>query len=160
MRFRESDVRPMGRASRGVRGIRLGEGHRMISLVVPDEAGAVLTVSEKGYGKRSAVSEFPTKGRGGKGVIAMASTDRTGCLVGALQVFAGDELMLISNQGTLVRTRADEVSQLGRNTQGVRIIRTKSGESLVRVGRIADTGDDADAGTGEDTTGTAQGDSE
>lgn len=144
MRFREGDVRPMGRASRGVRGINLGAGHQMISLLLPDESGAVLTVSENGYGKRSAVSEFPTKGRAGKGVIAMATSDRNGKLVGALQVFEGDELMLISNQGTLVRTRADEVSQLGRNTQGVRIIRTKSGESLVSVERIADTGDDSD----------------
>lgn len=144
-RFREGDVRPMGRASRGVRGIRLGTGHRMISLLVPQESGAVLTVSENGYGKRSPLTEYPTKGRGGKGVIAMASSERTGHLVGALQVFEGDELMLISNQGTLVRTRADEVSQLGRNTQGVRIIRTKTGESLMRVERIADTDTGSDA---------------
>lgn len=141
-RFRESDVRPMGRASRGVRGINLAEGHHMISLLVPDDSGTVLTVSENGYGKRTAVDEFPTKGRGGKGVIAMATSERNGRLVGALQVFSGDELMLISNQGTLVRTRVDEVSQLGRNTQGVRIIRTKAGESLVQVGRIVESGDE------------------
>ena len=154
MRFREAEVRPMGRVSRGVRGINLAAGHTMIALLVPDERGSVLTVSENGYGKRTAVSEFPTKGRAGKGVIAMASSARNGRLVGAQQVFKGDELMLISNQGTLVRTLADEVSQLGRNTQGVRIIRTKAGENLVQVERIADTaGADAktavptDAGT-------------
>lgn len=139
MRFREAEVRPMGRVSRGVRGINLAAGHAMIALLVPDERGSVLTVSENGYGKRTAVSEFPVKGRAGKGVIAMASSARNGRLVGARQVFAGDELMLISSQGTLVRTLADEVSQLGRNTQGVRIIRTKAGETLVQVERIADT---------------------
>ena len=126
----------MGRTARGVRGIRLGEGHRMISLIIPQEAGRVLTVSENGYGKRTEASEFPTKGRGNKGVIAMSTSARNGNLVGAVQVFEGDELMLISNQGTLVRTRADEVSILGRNTQGVRVIRTKEGESLVSVERI------------------------
>ncbi len=146
MRFRESEVRAMGRASRGVRGINLAGDHKMIALLIPNDRGTVLTVSENGYGKRTAVSDFPTKGRAGNGVIAMASSERNGRLVGALQVFPGDELMLISNQGTLVRTAADEVSQLGRNTQGVRIIRTKAGESLVQVGRIADTGDDENSG--------------
>ncbi|EAQ96785.1 DNA gyrase subunit A [Congregibacter litoralis] len=143
-RFSESAVRAMGRASRGVRGINLADGHRMISLLVPDARGTVLTVSENGYGKRTTVDDFPTKGRGGKGVIAMASSERNGRLVGALQVFSGDELMLISNQGTLVRTQCDQVSQLGRNTQGVRIIRTKEGETLVRVERIVDSGEEGD----------------
>ena len=136
VRFEESEVRAMGRTARGVRGIRLGEGHQMISLIIPQAQGKVLTVSENGYGKRTAVEEFPTKGRGNKGVIAMSTSERNGKLVGAVQVFAGDELMLISNQGTLVRTRTDEVSELGRNTQGVRVIRTKEGEHLVGVERI------------------------
>ena len=96
----------------------------------------VLTASENGYGKRTRLEEFPTKGRGGKGMIAMSTSARNGKMVGAVQVFEGDELMLISNQGTLVRTRTDEVSVLGRNTQGVRMIRTKDGESLVGVQRI------------------------
>ncbi len=96
----------------------------------------VLTVSENGYGKRTRMSDFPTKGRGGKGLIAMSTSERNGKMVGAVQVFAGDELMLISNQGTLVRTRADEVSVLGRNTQGVRVMRTKNGEQLVGIQRI------------------------
>ena len=149
LRFREDTVRPMGRASRGVRGINLAPGHHMISLVVPDERGTVLTVSENGFGKRTAVADFPVKGRAGKGVIAMASSARNGRLVGAKLVLPGDELMLISNQGTLVRTPAGEVSQLGRNTQGVRIIRTKSGERLVQVERIADTGEETASGVGE-----------
>ena len=145
MRFCEDAVRPMGRASRGVRGINLGSGHQMISLLVANDEGSVLTVSENGYGKRTAVSEFPTKGRAGKGVIAMATSERNGNLVAALQVFSGNEIMLISNQGTLVRTSSDEVSQQGRNTQGVRIIRTKPGESLVQVERVVDS--DADDGS-------------
>ncbi|MEH6583441.1 MAG: DNA gyrase subunit A [Halioglobus sp.] len=136
VRFREGDIRAMGRTARGVRGIRLGDGHRMISLIIPQENGNVLTASVNGYGKRTAITEFPTKGRGNKGVIAMSTSERNGDLVGAVQVFDGDELMLISNQGTLVRTRADEISLLGRNTQGVRVIRTKEGEHLVGVERI------------------------
>jgi len=136
VRFRETDVRAMGRTARGIRGIRLGEGHSMISLIIPQAQGMVLTVSENGYGKRTRLEEFPTKGRGGKGMIAMSTSARNGTMVGAVQVFDGDELMLISNQGTLVRTRTDEVSILGRNTQGVRVIRTKEGESLVGVQRI------------------------
>ncbi|MEH6568375.1 MAG: DNA gyrase subunit A [Halioglobus sp.] len=136
VRFREEDVRAMGRTARGVRGIRLGDGHRMISLIIPAENGNVLTASSNGYGKRTPVTEFPTKGRGNKGLIAMSTSARNGDLVGAVQVFEGDELMLISNQGTMVRTRADEISQLGRNTQGVRVIRTKEGEVLVGVERI------------------------
>ena len=96
----------------------------------------VLTASENGYGKRTPTLDFPTKGRGGKGLIAMSTSERNGKMVGAVQVFEGDELMLISNQGTLVRTRSDEVSVLGRNTQGVRVIRTKVDEQLVGVQRI------------------------
>jgi DNA gyrase subunit A len=142
VRFKESDVRAMGRTARGVRGIKLGAGHTMISLIIPKEGGRVLTVSENGYGKRTDVTEFPTKGRGTMGVIAMQTSERNGRLVGATQVLAGDQLMLISNQGTLVRTRADEVSILGRNTQGVRVIRTKDGEHLVSVERIEEPDED------------------
>jgi DNA gyrase subunit A len=136
VRFKETDVRSMGRTARGIRGIRLGEGYSMISLIIPQPDGMVLSVSENGYGKRTQIEGFPTKGRGGKGLIAMSTSDRNGKMVGAVQVFDGDELMLISNQGTLVRTRSDEVSILGRNTQGVRVIRTKDGERLVGVQRI------------------------
>lgn len=149
VRFKEGDVRAMGRTARGVRGIRLGDGHNMISLIIPQKDGAVLTVSENGYGKRTPMDEFPTKGRGTKGVIAMATSDRNGNMVGAVQVFEGDELMLISNQGTLVRTRTDEVSVQGRNTQGVRVIRTKEGESLVGVERIDEPSEEAESAEGE-----------
>ncbi len=157
VRFKEEVVRAMGRTAKGVRGIRLADGHTMISMIIPAENGRVLTASENGYGKRTEVTEFPTKGRGNKGLIAMVTSERNGRLVGAVQVFEGDELMLISNQGTLVRTRADEVSILGRNTQGVRVIRTKEGESLVGVERIDEPApevifeDDADVSTSDST---------
>ncbi|PIE39270.1 MAG: DNA gyrase subunit A [Gammaproteobacteria bacterium] len=150
VRFKESDVRAMGRTARGVRGIRLGEGHHMISLIIPAEGGKVLTASVNGYGKRTEVTDFPTKGRGNLGVIAMATSKRNGDLVGAVQVFDGDELMLISNQGTLVRTRTDEVSVLGRNTQGVRIMRTRNEETLVGIARIAEPEDDDDPAGGDE----------
>ena len=106
-------------------------------LIIPKEGGRVLTVSEKGYGKRTELSEFPTKGRGTQGVIAMAASERNGALVGAVQVFDGDELMLISDQGTLVRTRTDEVSVLSRNTQGVTLMRLAEDEQLIGMARVA-----------------------
>ena len=136
VRFAESDVRAMGRVSKGVRGMRLPEGHKVLSMVIPEEGGRVLTVSNNGYGKRTALTEFPTKGRGGKGMIAMQASERNGPLVGAVQLFEGDEIMLISDQGTMVRTRGEEISVLGRNTQGVRVIRLKKDETMVGLARI------------------------
>ncbi|EAR07751.1 DNA gyrase subunit A [Reinekea blandensis] len=141
VRFKEEHVRPMGRTARGVRGISLEDGQSVISLIVPQEEGFVLTASERGYGKRTVMTEFPTKGRGTKGVIAMVSNDRNGKLVGAKQVFNGDEVMLISDQGTLVRTRVDEISSLGRNTQGVKLIRVADDEKLVSIERIEEPED-------------------
>jgi DNA gyrase subunit A len=139
VRFKESDVRAMGRTARGVRGIRLPSGHHVIALIVPQERGYVLAASESGYGKRTRVEEFPVKGRGTQGVIAIQTSDRNGALVGALQVFDGDEFMLISDQGTLVRTSADEVSVQGRNTQGVRLIALREGERLVNIARVVES---------------------
>ena len=143
VRFKESDVRAMGRAARGVRGIKLTAKQHLISLIIPVPDGMILTASEHGYGKRTSVDDFPVKGRGGLGVIAQSISDRNGGVVGAVQIFGGDELMLISNQGTLVRTSGDEVSLLGRNTQGVRLIKLRDGESLVGVQRIVETDDDS-----------------
>ncbi|WP_250462697.1 DNA gyrase subunit A [Microbulbifer litoralis] len=141
-RFAESNVRSMGRVSRGVRGIRMPEGKQVIAMVIPEEGGAVMTVTEHGYGKRTAIEDFPAKGRGNQGVIAIAQSERNGELVGACQVLPGEEIMLISDQGTLVRTRVDEVSILSRNTQGVRVIRLKEGEHLVGLARIEETEDE------------------
>jgi DNA gyrase subunit A len=139
IRFGEGEVRPMGREAAGVRGIRLGDGQEVIALIVvgQDEGnGCVLTASASGYGKRTPVDDFPMHGRGGQGVIAMQTSDRNGTTVAALQVLPGQEIMLISSTGTLVRTGVDEVSELGRNTQGVRLIRLSEGERLVGIERI------------------------
>ncbi len=150
VRFAESDVRAMGRVSKGVRGMRLPEGHKVLSMVIPEENGRVLTVSSNGYGKRTALTEFPTKGRGGKGMIAMQASERNGPLVGAVQLFDGDEIMLISDQGTMVRTRSEEISVLGRNTQGVRVIRLKDSETMVGLARIEEQEQvDGEASAGE-----------
>ena len=136
IRFSESDVRPMGRIARGVRGIRMAEGAQMIALIIPDKEREILAVSENGYGKRTRTEDFPVYGRGGQGVIGMQTSERNGSVVGAVQVAGSDEIMLISDKGTLVRTRVDEVSVQGRNTQGVRLIRLKEGEKLVGLERV------------------------
>ena len=135
-RLRESNVRSMGRTAKGVRGIRIPDDQCVLSLIIPQQGGKVLAVSENGYGKQTPVEDFPTKGRGGMGVKAIQSSERNGQLVGAEQVFEGDEVMLISDQGTLVRTRCEEIATSGRNTQGVRVIRLKKDEKLVGLARI------------------------
>ena len=150
-RFKESDVRAMGRSAKGVRGIKLGTGHALISLIIPTADGYLLTASENGYGKRTALDDFPLRGRGAQGVIAMQTSDRNGALVGAVQIFDGDELMLISDMGTLVRTKGDEVSVLGRNTQGVRLIKLREQEKLNSVSRIEEREDDSQGGGEEDS---------
>ncbi len=139
VRFNESEVRAMGRTARGIRGIRLSEDAQVISLILPQAGGLILTTSENGYGKQSINDDFPVRGRGGKGVIAMQVSSRNGALIGAVQVFAGDEAILISDQGTLVRTRTDEVPILGRNTQGVTLIKIAKGEKLVQVERVTES---------------------
>jgi len=153
VRFKESDVRAMGRTARGVRGIRLTGDHKVISLIIPQVGGAVLTASERGYGKRTPVEDFPVKGRGTQGVIGMQTSRRNGALVSAVQTFPGDEIMLISNLGTLVRTNADEVSELGRNTQGVRLINLRDDESLVGLERIVESEADATLAASEEEEG-------
>lgn len=142
IRFNENDVRAMGRTARGVRGVKMDEAVRVIALMVPQEGGQVLTASEHGYGKKTSVDEFPLRGRGGQGVIAMQCTERNGQLAGAVQVFDGDDVMLISNRGTLVRTRSGEISSLGRNTQGVMLIRLADDEALVGIARIEEPEED------------------
>lgn len=145
IRFNESDIRPMGRTARGVRGIKLNsEAHRVISLLIEQPEGQVLTASANGYGKRTAIDEFPVQGRGGQGVIAMVCNERNGEMVGAVQVQETDEMMLISDQGTLVRTRVEEVSCLGRNTQGVVLIRLGGDEHLVGIERVDAIEDDVE----------------
>ncbi len=141
IRFNEKDVRAMGRTARGVRGIRVSREHEVISLIVSDannENAQLITASSNGFGKRTLVSEYSIQARGGQGVIAMQCSERNGSMVSAIPVSDGEEIMLITDKGILVRTRVDEVSVLGRNTQGVRLIRVAADEHLVGVERIED----------------------
>lgn len=163
VRFAESEVRSMGRTATGVRGIRLAEGEgegdeaaagaKVVSLIVVDGDGDILTASERGYGKRTPVEEYPRKGRGTQGVIALKTTERNGLLVGAVQLSDHHEVLLISDGGTLVRTRAAEISQVSRNTQGVTLMRLAADESLQAIERLDASLDDE----GESTEGEATG---
>ncbi len=142
LRFNEKDVRPMGRTARGVKGVKLGPGQEVIALIKVGE-GDVLTVTEKGYGKRTPVADYPTYGRGGQGVISIQTSERNGAVIGATQVGSDDELMLITDHGTLVRTPVGDISCMGRNTQGVRLIRLSDDESLIGVEKIVEQEEDA-----------------
>ena len=137
-------IRPMGRTAAGVRGIKLADGDKVVSLIVPRGDGAVLTATENGYGKRTALSEYPLKNRATLGVISIQVSERNGKVVGAIQVDESDEIMLITNAGTLVRTRVSEVGLIGRNTAGVRLIRTGDDEKLVSLERVAEPEGDVD----------------
>ena len=144
IRFKESTVRPMGRTARGVRGIRLQESQSVISLVVVHPGGTILTATENGYGKRTDIGEYRITGRGGQGIISIQVTERNGSVVRACQSFDGDEAMLITDKGTLVRFRIDELSIIGRNTQGVRLINVSAQEKVVGLQRIEDVGESED----------------
>ncbi len=137
IRFNEKEVRPMGRNARGVIGMRIPLDQRVISLIITG-VGRVLTATENGYGKCTNISEYRLQGRGGQGIISIQTTKRNGQVIGALLVEENDEFMLITSGGKLVRTRVDEVSVLGRNTQGVRLIRLREGERLVGLERVVE----------------------
>lgn len=144
-RFDESAIRVVGRNARGVKGINLEDGQTVVSAISlreQDNEADILTVSENGYGKRTCADQFPRRSRGTKGVIAMQTSERNGALIGASLVEPTDEVMLISDQGTLVRTRIAEISQVGRNTQGVRVINLGKGENLIGMARILSEDDD------------------
>ncbi|MCA0936132.1 DNA gyrase subunit A [Vibrio alginolyticus] len=136
VRFSEDKVRAMGRTAAGVRGMKLADNDQVVSLIVPANEGDILTVTQNGYGKRTELAEYPTKGRATQGVVSIKVSERNGPVVGAVQVEEGDEMMMITDAGTLVRTRVAEVSQVGRNTQGVTLIRTAEDESVVGLQRI------------------------
>jgi DNA gyrase subunit A len=156
IRFAEDEVRAMGREAAGVRGVRLSDEHRVNALIVAEQ-GYILTASENGFGKLTPLEDFPRHGRGGQGVIALQVTDRNGRMIGALQVSLDDEIMLMSQAGVLVRTPVKDISVVGRNTQGVRLIRLEEGDQLSGLERIdgipegvpvasVDTPDDGAAG--------------
>ena len=139
--FNETDVRSMGRTATGVRGIRLQDSQKVISLIIASE-GTVLNITENGYGKRTKLEEFTLHRRGGQGLIAIQTSERNGAVVGAVLVNDSDEIMLITDGGILVRTRVKEISVVGRNTQGVTVIRLDKGERVVGVDRIDGLGDE------------------
>jgi len=149
----------MGRTACGVRGVRLANEQRVIALIIVGE-GTVLTATQNGYGKRTAADDYPIHGRGGQGVISIQTTERNGVVVGAVQVNDDNEIMLISNAGTLVRTRVSEVSVLGRNTQGVRLINIAEGESLVGIEKIEGIDVAAESVEGPVESDSAESDSE
>jgi DNA gyrase subunit A len=157
IRFIEDEVRPMGREAAGVRGIKLAEEQRVNALIVAEQ-GYILTASENGFGKLTPLEEFPTHGRGGQGVIALQITDRNGRMVGALQVSMDDEVMLMSQSGVLVRTPVKEISVVGRNTQGVRLIRLEEGDQLSGLDRIVGEPGGGDPAAAEGDPAAGEGD--
>ena len=131
IRFNETDVRPMGRSTRGVKGMNIHKEDKVISIMKVIPEAKLLTISQNGYGKRTNISEFSGQKRGGKGVIALNTSQRNGKMIAAVQVIDGDEVLLIGNRGTLIRTQVDQISVIGRNTQGVKVVSTRDEESLV-----------------------------
>jgi DNA gyrase subunit A len=156
IRFPEEDVRPMGRSARGVIGMSLDEGDRAVAMEVldrnSDKPFEVLTVTEGGYGKRTPVSEYRIQSRGGKGIITMKTTDKNGSILGARQVLPKDDIMLVSNKGQMIRIHVGEISEQGRNTQGVRLMTVSPGEKVVSFEPMAES-----AVEQEDTNGTSIG---
>jgi len=149
VRFAEDDVRPMGRVARGVRGMKLGEGSRVISMVVADaESKSVLTATENGYGKRTAIAEYPRYGRGTQGVIAIQTSERNGKVVSAALVDEKDEIVLVSTGGVLIRTKVDQIREMGRSTQGVSLINLDAGTRLAGVEKIAEPEEENGNGNG------------
>ncbi|WP_387689795.1 DNA topoisomerase (ATP-hydrolyzing) subunit A [Photorhabdus sp. RM71S] len=144
VRFEEEAVRSMGRTATGVRGIKLNGKDKVVSLIIPRGEGEILTVTENGYGKRTAENEYPIKSRATQGVISIKVSERNGNVIGAIQVEPTDQIMMITDAGTLVRTRVSEVSVVGRNTQGVTLIRTAEDEKVVGLQRVAEPEDDED----------------
>jgi DNA gyrase subunit A len=152
IRFKEEDVRPMGRTAHGVRGITLEEGNEVIGMetITPDSTTSILTITEGGYGKRTPVSEYRIQGRAGKGIISVKTTEKNGLAVGFLQVRDGDEIMIMAAQGKILRCKVDDFREIGRNTQGVRVLELDSPEDrVVGVARLAEAGERDEAGNGE-----------
>jgi DNA gyrase subunit A len=144
IRFKEEQVRPTGRGSYGVVGMRLDQGDALVSMEMLSHGASILTVSEKGYGKRTEMDEYRLQSRGGKGIITMKTTDKTGRVVGVQQVTQDDQLMLVSNKGKIIRLRINDIRVIGRNTQGVRLIDLEEGERVVSLARLAEKEEEED----------------
>jgi DNA gyrase subunit A len=145
IRFEEQEVRPMGRSTYGVRGMTLDEGDTVVSVDLVESGASLLAVAEKGYGKRSEMDEYRQTHRGGKGIITMKTTEKTGRVIGIRMVTNDDQIMLVSSGGKVVRIRVNEIRVIGRNTQGVRLIDLEEGERVAAVARLAEREDDSEA---------------
>jgi DNA gyrase subunit A len=156
IRFNEEDVRPMGRTAYGVKGITLEAGNEVIGMetITPDSTTSILTVTEGGYGKRTSVGEYRVQGRGGKGIISVKTTERNGLAIGFLQVRDSDEIMLMAAQGKVLRCKVGDIREIGRNTQGVRILDLEGEDDrVVAVARLADSGERDEASPDEGPAG-------
>jgi DNA gyrase subunit A len=153
IRFKEEQVRSTGRGTFGVVGMRLDEGDHVVSMEILTRGFDVLSVAEGGYGKRTQMDEYRLQSRGGKGVITMKTTEKTGLVIGVQQVTEEDQLMLVSNKGKIIRMRIKDIRIIGRNTQGVRLIELEEGERVVSLARLAEKEDDEVEGEGETEAG-------
>jgi DNA gyrase subunit A len=144
IRFEETDVRPMGRTAYGVKGVDLEVGDTVVSLEVVREVGRVLTVCENGFGKCTPIEEYRIQGRGGKGIINIKTEGRNGAVIGVIFISGDEGVMLITGKGMIIRTRSTEISTMGRNTQGVRLIQTDDGDQLVSIARLAEKDETAE----------------
>jgi DNA gyrase subunit A len=138
IRFHESNVRPTGRASQGVRGVRLEGGDHIVGMEVLTDGGTLMTVTENGYGKRTSIDQYPVQNRGGKGVITIKTTERNGMVIAVLLVTDDDDLMLMTDRGKIIRMPVKDISVIGRNTQGVRLIAMEPGERVASAARLAE----------------------
>jgi len=145
IRFKETDVRPMGRTAFGVRGVTLEENDAVVGVIAVRREASILVATEHGYGKRSPISEYRITGRGGKGIISIQTTERNGSVVAALEVVADDEVMLITRGGIVIRMQVSGISEIGRNTQGVRLIGLEPGDQLIDVARVEESEEDGEA---------------
>jgi len=143
IRFKEGDVRPMGRTAAGVKGINLRKGDEVVDMIIVDRMATLLTVCENGYGKRTDFDQYRLQSRGGKGIINIKATDRNGCVVGLKSIREADEMMLISQHGKIIRTAVSSVRTIGRATQGVRVISLKPGDKLVAIAKVVVDGVEA-----------------
>ena len=146
IRFEETEVRPMGRSTYGVRGMTLDEGDQLVSIDLVEVGASLLAVSDKGYGKRTEMDEYRQTHRGGKGIITMKTTEKTGRVIGLRLVTNDDQIMLVSSGGKVVRIRVNEIRVIGRNTQGVRLIDLEEGERMAAIARLAEREDEGEPG--------------
>jgi DNA gyrase subunit A len=145
IRFKETEVRPMGRTAFGVRGVTLEEDDAVVGVIAVRREASILVATENGFGKRSPIAEYRITGRGGKGIISIQTTERNGSVVVALEVVPEDEVMLITRGGIVIRTQVKGISEIGRNTQGVRLIQLEAGDQLIDVARVEETEEDGEA---------------